>query len=327
MPVRERSPAQCRRRRTDHPFRQGPGALLARVDPTDHSALAQDGRGVAEIADLVELVGDVENARSLGRELAQHAKELADRERRQHRRGLVHDQELRLLEQVSHHLDPLLFTDGKGVHGARGIDGDAVAGGDLPGALRNCAEIARPRQGECDVLRHAEGGEEREVLEHHADAERPRVCRGPDGGRDTFPEDAARVRAHHAVDDLHQRALAGTVLSEQRVNRPGGDREVDPVVRDDGGERLADALELQAERRRGTRHFRHAPAPMVRRRSLDRTPMPRSRGAAARLLRQPAGRSSLRGERAASSAAHAAGSRTHRSHPGRTACGVGAGRS
>ena len=129
MPARRWRPAKRRRCRSDHPPRRRLGGFPARIDASRHPALAQDGRGVAQLPHLVELVGDVEDARSLRGELAQHPEQLAHRGGGEHRGGLVHDQELRLLEQVSHHLDPLPFADGERVHHPRGIDGNAVVAG------------------------------------------------------------------------------------------------------------------------------------------------------------------------------------------------------
>ena len=44
-----------------------------------------------------------------------------------------------------------------------------------------------------------------------------------------------------AVEDLHQRRLAGAVLADDGVDRAGRDREVDAVVGDHAGEALDDA--------------------------------------------------------------------------------------
>ena len=195
MPAGRRRPAKRRRRRADHALRQGLGALLARIDTSCHSTLAQDGGRVAKRPYFVELVGDVENARPLCRELAQHPEQLPYRERCQHRGGFVHDQELRLLEQVAHHLDPLPLADGKGVHRPRGIDGDAVVARHLQGTGPERREIASFPQRECDVLRNAEGGEQREMLEDHADAQRARIRRGRDAHRGAVPEDGPRGRS------------------------------------------------------------------------------------------------------------------------------------
>ena len=59
------------------------------------------------------------------------------------------------------------------------------------------------------------------MLEHHSDAQVPGSVRRVDVDGIAAPADLAAVRAQHAVDDLHQRALAGAVLAEQRMDAPG----------------------------------------------------------------------------------------------------------
>ena len=98
---------------------------------------------------------------------------------------------------------------------------------------------------ERDVLGHGQRLEQREVLEHHADAEPPRGGRIGDGDRLALPADLAGGRLQRAVDDLHQRRLAGAVLAEQRVDLAGRDGEIDVVVGAQRAEILDDAQRLQ----------------------------------------------------------------------------------
>ena len=73
-------------------------------------------------------------------------------------------------------------------------------------------------------------GHEAEVLEDHADAGGPGGGRRAELDRLAVDEDLALLRAVDAVEDLHQRALAGAVLAEQGVDLAGVDDEVDGVV-------------------------------------------------------------------------------------------------
>ena len=59
--------------------------------------------------------------------------------------------------------------------------------------------------------------------------------------------DLARVGPVEAVEDVHQRRLAGPVLAEERVHLAAPQVEVDVVVRDDARELLADAAHLEHE--------------------------------------------------------------------------------
>ena len=58
-------------------------------------------------------------------------------------------------------------------------------------------------------------------------------------------EDLALVGPVQAVEDVHQRRLAGAVLAEQRVHLAAAEVEVDVVVREDAGEALRDAAQLE----------------------------------------------------------------------------------
>ena len=60
-----------------------------------------------------------------------------------------------------------------------------------------------------------------------------------------LPADLAGIGMQHAIDDLDQRALAGTVLAEQGMDLAGQDLEIDAVVGEAAREALDDALERQ----------------------------------------------------------------------------------
>src|SRR5262249_46064394 len=129
----------------------------------------------------------------------------------------------------------------------------AVAAGHLDDALPEVLTGGGIVDAKRDVLRHRQRLEEREVLEHHADAELARMPRACDVHRLPAPEDLAGVRPQHAIDDLDQRALAGTVLAEERMDLARPYRQIDPVVGQAARELLDDALELKE------RNVRHGP--------------------------------------------------------------------
>ena len=136
-------------------------------------AAAQNRRGVAERPDLVELVADVEDRAALGGEPAQRREQLLGLLRREHRGRLVHDQQLRRLQQAAHDLDALPLADRQRPDIARW---DRAAGRSARLTSRTRVASSRHRPGrveaERDVLRHGHRLEQREMLEHHADAER-----------------------------------------------------------------------------------------------------------------------------------------------------------
>ena len=63
------------------------------------------------------------------------------------------------------------------------------------------------------VLRHRHARHEREMLVHHADAQRVRVLRRADRTFEVVDEDFAAVGLVEADQALDQRALAGAVLA------------------------------------------------------------------------------------------------------------------
>ena len=72
------------------------------------------------------------------------------------------------------------------------------------------------------IFRRGQGGHQREVLIHHANAQRLRVARVADGDlgrrRAGVRPWSASIEAHDALDE---RRLAGAVLAEQRMKRTG----------------------------------------------------------------------------------------------------------
>jgi hypothetical protein len=70
-----------------------------------------------------------------------------------------------------------------------------------------------------------------------------------DGYRNTFDHDLARVGANHAVSHVHQRALARTVLAQQRVHLAGSQREIGPAQGLHGAEAFPDSPQREGGRR------------------------------------------------------------------------------
>ena len=88
-----------------------PGGLLLRVALGDHLAVAQDGGVMADRPHLLEPVADVEDRAAFRGEALQRDEQVVGLLRRQHRGRLVHDDELRLLQQAADDLDPLPLAD------------------------------------------------------------------------------------------------------------------------------------------------------------------------------------------------------------------------
>ena len=132
-----------------------------------------------------------------------------------------------------------------------GLDAEAVGVRDaLDLGAGVAADAVQLLGAEDDVLEDGEVVGEHEVLEHHADAGLDRVGRRVQGDLLAVDLDRARVRRLHAVEDLHQRRLAGAVLPDDRVDGAAPDVDVDVVVGDHTGEPLADPAQADGDRRR-----------------------------------------------------------------------------
>ncbi len=213
----------------------------------DHLAAAQDGRGVAERHDLVQLVGDVEDRAAARGQFSQGLEQLLDFLGREHRSRLVHDQEPGLEQERAHDLDALAFADAERRDDAARIELELVG---VEHPIEFGQKFARREariQAERDVLEHRHRLEQREVLEHHADAEAPRRARIGDADRLPVEGDLSLVGREDAVDHFDQGRFSRAVLAEQGVNLPGLDAQGHVVVGADARKGLADADKLQPQ--------------------------------------------------------------------------------
>ncbi len=152
------------------------------------------------------------------------------------------------LQQAADDLDTLALAGGQRVDGTMRVERESVPGRDFADARGQAGTGAIRLERQRDVLADGQRLEQREVLEHHADAKAPCGGGAGDGDFAAFPEDRSVIRLDDAVDDLHQRRLAGAVLAQHRVNFPGQHGKVDVFVGDDRRISLGDAGEPQARR-------------------------------------------------------------------------------
>ena len=127
-----------------------------------------------------------------------------------------------------------------------GIERQPVAFRYFLDAHRELPEFERLVHCQRNVLDDSQRLEQREVLKHHADPERTRLCRVGDLDALAVPEDLALVGLHGAINDLHQGALARTVLAQNGVDLARGDRQIDAGVRHDRRVALGDIAQLQS---------------------------------------------------------------------------------
>ena len=234
--------------RADHEF----GELLARhrraLDAVDRRAAADDGDVVGDAAHLVELVRDEQHREAFGLHLGEVREQFVDLLRHEHGRRLVEDEDLRPAVEHLEDLDALTGADAEVGDEHVGVDAEPVGlrdARDLRARLR--PDAVQLLGAEDDVLEDGEVVREHEVLEHHADAGLDRVLRRRERDLVTVDADRALVGLLHAVEDLHERRLAGTVLPHDGVDRAALDLQVQVGVRDDAGESLRDALQVDGE--------------------------------------------------------------------------------
>src|SRR4051794_10552606 len=88
------------------------------------------------------------------------------------------------------------------------------------------------------------------MLMHHADAVADRFARRADAHRFAVDADFAAVGFVEAVEDRHQRRLAGAVFADNAVNDAALDAEIDVSVGVNRPKALVDADQFDGGRRR-----------------------------------------------------------------------------
>src|SRR5690606_24920280 len=186
-----------------------------------------------------------------------------------------HDQDVRAAKQRLQDLHALLYPDRQVGDPGVEIDLEAVFPLQLRDLLARAGSALGQRQAalgaEQQVLQDRERLDQHEVLVDHADAGPDRVLGALDPALFAVDPDRAPVGLVVAVEDVHERRLAGAVLADDAVDGAGGDRQVDVPVGVHRAEALVDADQLN-RRRRGWRRARGRP---VRRRlGHGRVPAP-----------------------------------------------------
>ena len=240
------APRQLRWLGTNHQARQGGVGLLRRLANPGHLAAAQHGTDLAQFADFMQLVADVQNAAARAGHLSQHHKEFLHGLRHQYRRRFVKNQQLRLRQQGADDFHPLHLAHAQGVYRARRVNIQPVLGRFGADALRHFGQTQSPVQTQPDVLGHGDGAKQAEVLKHHGDTQSPRLLRVADLHRLAVEQDAAGVGLDRTVDDLHQGRLTGAVLTQNRMDFTRHDAHGHRVVGPHAGVALADVSKLKA---------------------------------------------------------------------------------
>ncbi len=211
-------PRQRGERSAEH---QGEQAFFAGVPPwqsAGNAALPHHGDVVRASENFTELMGDEDDAKSLGPQLRDGLEQALTLLWRQYLSGLVENEHAGAGEKLLEDFHLLPVPDRKLADRHPGVDRKAKAVGqnahapqDIGGRDHGREVILEQR----DILEHAQRSNQREILEHHTNAQRARPLGR--GNRRGFAADAdlAGIGGVVAVEDFCERALAGTVLAEE----------------------------------------------------------------------------------------------------------------
>ena len=137
-------------------------------------AVAQHGDAVGEREGLVEVVADEDRRDAVGLELADDLEEVVDLAQAERCRGLIHDDDVGLVEQGLGDLHHLLLADAEAAHRRARVDAQMQARQQLTGASVHGAPVEerthaqlRPQE---HVLGDGELGDEVELLVDRHDA-------------------------------------------------------------------------------------------------------------------------------------------------------------
>ena len=200
--------------------------LLVRLgrDPLADDLAAPDDRDpVGDLEDLVELVADEDDAVAAGREATEDLEDLLGLLRREDRGRFVEDEDLGVAVEGLEDLDPLLPADRQRADLDVGVDLEAEPLSELHDLAIGLFAVEEDRVGhrllaEDDVLGDGQDGDEHEVLMDHADPAGDRVRGAGQVDLVAVQQDRALVGLGQPVEDIHQRGLAGAVLTEERVD-------------------------------------------------------------------------------------------------------------
>ncbi len=223
-----------RRRLGGEPARDGPAVL-------------EDGDPVADAADLLQAVRDVDDGDTVGGEVGDDAEEVVDLVRVERGGRLVHHDQPYVVRERPRHGHDLLLRRRQVPDQPPGVD----LGMAEPLEQRGRRRLGRPSPydeaggrrfvAEVDVLGDRQVLHQVEFLVDGGDAQ----AHGGDGRAQgdvlPAPADGAGVGLVGAGQHLDEGGLPGAVLAEEAVHLTGLDLEVDAVEGPDSGERLGDA--------------------------------------------------------------------------------------
>jgi hypothetical protein len=235
-----------------HPADQLPGRGLAGRQVHRRGApVLQYRHPVADLADLLQPVRDVDHRDALRGQVPDHPEQVGNLVVGQDRTGLVHHDEPRLAGQRPRHADDLLGRRRQAPHHPADRDlrvaeprQDRARLAPYPPTLDEAARPPRLVTQE-HILRDAQVIDQVQLLVHAGDARLHRRLRAGEADLLTEPPHLAGVRPVHPGQHLDERGLAGAVLAQQAVHLTRRDVQIDAVKGADPGEGLHHAGQPQ----------------------------------------------------------------------------------
>jgi hypothetical protein len=224
-----------------------------RIDPQglDRLAIADDGDGIGDGPDLVQLMADHDGGDALGAQPPQQVQQVGGVVLVEGRGGLVEDQQPDFLAQGLGDLDELLLAHADILDGGVRVLAQAHPRHEFPGAGLGPDPVDDTGPGhfvaEKEVFGDGQFGNEGQFLMNDGD---PGLLAGADileGHRLVIKEDVARVAAM-GIDPrqhLHQGGFASPVLAADGVNFPRLDPHGDSVEGPDPRELLGDVTHFE----------------------------------------------------------------------------------
>ena len=220
--------------------------------PRVHIApVAHDRHAVGDDAQLLHAVGDVDDAHALGLQPADEREQILDFRFGQRRGRLVHDENARVAEGQRlgdfHHL---LLGDGEGAHAGSRADVAQMERIQQRVGLRVLSGLVQEQSprglaADVDVFGHGQILHQVDFLMDDADAQMLRFQSISDVDFPAVQRDSSSVADIDAGEDLHQRGLAGTVFTHQRVHLARAEIKPAVVQRVDAGEIFLDSPHFQ----------------------------------------------------------------------------------
>ncbi len=216
----------------------------------DGAAVLEHREPVADAADLLEPVRDVDDRRAGRAQVLDDPEQAVDLVGVEHGGRLVHHDDAGIARQRAGHRHDLLA----GGREAADLAGRADLGMSEPAEELSCRAVHVAVAGdaaagllvpEVDVVGDAQPVDQVELLVDRGDPGRQRGLRVGERDRLAVPQDRPLVDVVRAGQDLDQRGLAGAVLAEQAVHLARAYDEVDTVEGAYARELLDDAAHLE----------------------------------------------------------------------------------